>query len=68
MTLTQRAMRQNSTAFLAELHQAAAARSMHGDHAGRREIDQTIIFLETGQDIENEWTAAIAKRFLHGVS
>jgi hypothetical protein len=41
---------------------------MHGDHAGRREIDQTIIFLETGQDIENEWTAAIAKRFLHGVS
>jgi hypothetical protein len=61
-------MQHNSQAFLAELRQASAARSMHGDHTGRHEIDQTIISLETGQDVENDWSLTIAKRFLHGIS
>ncbi|MGO7308811.1 hypothetical protein ACCS91_33690 [Rhizobium ruizarguesonis] len=68
MTLTQRAMLHNSSAFLAELRTASAARSMHGDHTGRLSIDQSIIALETGHEVENEWTITIAKRFLHGVS
>jgi len=68
MTLTQRAMQHNAPAFLAELRTASAARSMHGDHLGRSTIDQTIIALEIGQQVENEWTIDIARRFLHGVS
>lgn len=62
MTLTQRAFQHNSSAFVAELRTAAAARRMHGDHGGAIEIDRTIIALP---EIENEWTIAIAKRFLH---
>jgi hypothetical protein len=68
MTLTQRAMLHSRQGFLAELRQASAARYLHGDRQGQQQIDQTIIGLEAGQEIENDWTLAIAKRFLHGVS
>lgn len=65
MTLTERAMKHNSEAFLAELHTAAAARRWHQDYQGQREINATIIALVAGEAIENKWTLAIAKRFLH---
>jgi hypothetical protein len=62
MTLTQRAYEHNSSAFVAELHQAAAARRLHGDRSGVLEIERAIASVPT---IENEWTIAIAKRFLN---
>lgn len=64
-SLTLRAFNHNSSAFAAELRTAAAARRMHGDHNGALLIDRSIIALQAGQEVENEWTIAIAKRFLH---
>lgn len=64
MTLTQRAMAHNRATFLAELRTAASARYLHGDLAGQVEISRTIIELEAGIDIENDWTLPIARRFL----
>jgi fructose-specific component phosphotransferase system IIB-like protein len=58
-------MKHNAQAFLAELHTAAAARRLHGDRSGQQQINQTIIALEAGEAIENDWTVTIAKRFLH---
>ncbi|MBD9544323.1 hypothetical protein IB276_33290 [Ensifer sp. ENS04] len=65
MSLTARAFKHNSSAFVAELQTAAAARRMHGDHSGAFTIDRSIIALQAGQEIEDEWTLAIAKRFLN---
>lgn len=62
MTLTQRAYELNSSAFLAELHTAVAARRLHGDLKGVLEIERAIYSVPV---VENEWTVAIAKRFLH---
>jgi hypothetical protein len=62
MTLTQRAYEHNSSAFMAELRQAAAARRLHNDHRGALEIERAIASVPS---IENEWTIAIARRFLH---
>lgn len=68
MSITARAFKHNSSAFVAELHTAAAARRMHGDHSGAFTIGRSIIALEAGQEVENEWTIPIAKRFLHDTS
>lgn len=65
MTLTQRAFAHNRQAFLAELHTAAAARRMHNDRLAAITIDQTVVALEAGEPVENEWTIRIAERFLH---
>lgn len=62
MTLTQRAFQHNSSAFVAELHQAAAARRLHNDHTGALEIERVIA---AAGSLENEWSIAIAKRFFH---
>jgi hypothetical protein len=64
MTLTQRAFQHNSSAFVAELHQAAAARRLHNDLAAAIVIDRTTVALQAGEEVENEWTIAIARRFL----
>ncbi|KQS84309.1 hypothetical protein [Rhizobium sp. Leaf383] len=60
-SLTQRAYQHNSSAFLAELHTAAAARRMHNDRPGALEIERAIA---SAPSIENEWTIAVARRFL----
>ena len=62
MTLTKRAFDHNSSAFVAELHQAAAARRLHNDHAGAFEIERVIT---SAGSLENNWSVAIAKRFFH---
>lgn len=64
MTPTMRAFALNKPAFLAELHIAAAARRMHDDRAGATEIDRTIMMLEAGQVVENDWSKLIANRLL----
>jgi hypothetical protein len=61
-SLTQRAFKHNSSAFVAELHTASAARRMHNDLAGALEIERAIA---SAPSVENEWTLAIARRFLH---
>lgn len=68
MSLTARALKHNSSAFVAELRNAAAARRMHNDQSGAFTIDRTIIALEAGQEVENEWTISIAKRLLNDTS
>jgi hypothetical protein len=66
MTLTARAIKHNRSAFLAELHQAAAARRMHDDHIGVMQINAAITQIETGQEVvETQQTLAIARRFIH---
>ncbi len=65
MNLIQRAYNHNSSAFVAELRTAAAARRLHNDFSGAYEIDRSITSLLTDQAVENDWTTTIAKRFLH---
>lgn len=62
MTLTERAFNLNSSAFVAELQSAAAARRMQNDQIGAHEIERAIL---AAPQIENEWTITIARRFLH---
>jgi hypothetical protein len=64
MSLTARAFKHNSSAFVAELRTAAAARRMHGDLAAAFVIERCIIALAAGEEAENEWTEPIARRFL----
>lgn len=65
MTITERAFRHNPSAFLAELHEAVAARRLHNDYIGATQLETTIIRLGAGEVVETDWTRAIARRFIH---